>query len=52
MKYEGVGDAAKHLALVIWKLCPAGADRTDAIRKLREAVMTAKAAIALNGRSI
>jgi hypothetical protein len=52
MKYEVVRDAAKHLALQIWKACPYGADRTAAIRKLREAVMTANAAIALEGRSI
>ena len=47
--YETIRDAAKHLALVIWKNCPYGADRTAAIRKLRETVMTANAAIALNG---
>jgi hypothetical protein len=52
MRYETVRDAAKHLALVIWKACPYGADRTAAIRKLREAVMTANAAIALKGLSI
>jgi hypothetical protein len=50
--YETIRDAAKHLALVIWKNCPYGADRTAAIRKLRETVMTANAAIALNGASL
>jgi hypothetical protein len=52
LKYEIVRDAAKHLALVIWKACPYGADRTAAIRKLREAVMTANASIALKGLSV
>jgi hypothetical protein len=51
-RYETIRDAAKHLALVIWKNCPYGADRTAAIRKLRETVMTANAAIALNGASL
>lgn len=51
-QYETVRDAAKHLALVIWKNCPYGADRTAAIRKLRETVMTANTAIALNGISL
>lgn len=51
-RYETVRDAAKHLALVIWKNCPYGADRTAAIRKLRETVMTANAAIANNGVSL
>ena len=51
-QFETIRDAAKHLALVIWKNCPYGADRTTAIRKLREAVMTANAAIALKGVSL
>ena len=50
--YETIRDAAKHLALVIWKNCPYGADRTAAIRKLRETVMTANAAVALNGLNL
>lgn len=50
--YETIRDAARHLALVIWKNCPYGADRTAAIRKLRETVMTANAAIALNGAQL
>lgn len=52
LRYGMVRDAAKALALQIWKACPYGADRTDAIRKLRECVMTANAAIALNGLSL
>lgn len=51
-KYETIRDAAKHFALVIWKNCPYGSDRTAAIRKLRETVMTANAAIALDGLSL
>ena len=52
LKYEAVREAAKHLAMIIWKTCPFGADRTAAIRKLREAVMTANASIALNGLQV
>lgn len=50
--YETVRNAAKHLAEVILANVPHGADRTTAIRKLREAVMTANAGIALNGLSL
>lgn len=52
IRYETIRDAAKHLALVILKNTPRGADQTAAIRKLREAVMTANAAIALRGLSL
>ena len=48
---EVIRDAARHLAAVIVANTPACADQTDAIRKVREAVMTANAAIALGGRS-
>jgi hypothetical protein len=44
--------AAKNFAEVILANCPSGADRSDAIRKIREARMTANAAIALNGLSL
>lgn len=50
--YETVRNAAKHLAEVILANVPHGADRTTAIRKLREAVMTANVGIALNGLSL
>jgi len=40
---------AKALANTIDQYVPAGADRTAAIRLLREAVMTANAAVVLNG---
>jgi hypothetical protein len=46
-RYVEIRDAAKVLALVIEKCCPPSADRTAAIRKLRECVMTANASIAL-----
>lgn len=46
-RYGEIRDAAKVLAKVILKNTPGSADQTAAIRKLREAVMTANAAIAL-----
>lgn len=48
-QYAQVRAAAKTLALTILGACPPCADRSDAIRKVREAVMTANAAIALRG---
>jgi hypothetical protein len=47
-RYVKIRDAAYELALVIVDCTPASADQTAAIRKLREAVMTANAAIACN----
>lgn len=49
-QYETLRGAAKHLAHVIAANVPMGADRSAAMRKLRECVMTANAAIALDGR--
>ncbi len=49
-KYEAIRLAAKEFAKVVLANSPASADQTAAIRKLRECVMTANAAIALNGR--
>jgi len=49
-KYQAIREAGKVLADVIIENAPAGADQTAAIRKVREAVMTANAAIALDGR--
>jgi hypothetical protein len=46
-RYEFVRSHAKLLAYAIVQSCPPSADRTDAIRKLRECVMTANASIAL-----
>lgn len=47
--YAAVRAAGKTLALTILNAAPKCADRTAAIRKVREAVMTANAAIALDG---
>jgi len=49
MHYGAVRAAAKQLAMVILECTPACADQQAAIRLLREAVMTANAAIALKG---
>ncbi len=51
-KYAAINQAAKNFAEVILQNCPPCADRSDAIRKIREARMTANAAIALNGLSL
>lgn len=45
-RYELIRNKAKELALVIEMNTPTNADQTAAIRKLRECVMTANAAIA------
>lgn len=49
-KYAAIREAAKYFARVVVANTPCGADQSAAIRKLREAVMTANAAIALDGR--
>lgn len=51
-KYAAINQAAKNFAEVVLANCPNGADRADAIRKIREARMTANASIALNGLSL
>jgi hypothetical protein len=50
-QYEAIRAKAKELAHVIVANTPPSADQTAAIRKLREAVMTANASIALKGIS-
>lgn len=45
-KYVSLREKAKELAYLIRELVPAGPDQTAAIRKVREAVMTANAGIA------
>lgn len=45
-RYVRIREAAKVLALTILNTTPPSADQTAAIRKLRECVMTANAAIA------
>lgn len=49
-KYQAIRDAAKNLARTMRDNCPACPDTTAAIRKVREAVMTANAAIACKGQ--
>ncbi len=49
-KYHTLREAAKVFAQVVLDNTPNCADRFAAIRKIREAVMTANAAVALKGR--
>ena len=51
-KFETLREAAKYFAKVIANNVPGGPDRTAAIRKVREAVMTANAGISLGGLSL
>lgn len=48
IQYRRIREAAKALARVIDECCPAGSDRTAAVRHIREALMTANASIATN----
>lgn len=48
--YEKLRSAAKSFATAINELCPESADKTAAIRKVREAVMTANASVACKGK--
>jgi hypothetical protein len=48
-EYEAIRAAARDFALLLLDHTPRCADQTAAIRKLRECVMTANAAIALRG---
>jgi hypothetical protein len=47
LKYQRIRKAAEALTLEILACCPGSADMSTAVRKVREAVMTANAAIAL-----
>lgn len=47
-RYEKLRNAAKQFALIIAECVPECADRSAALRKIREAVMTANAGIACN----
>ena len=51
-KYAAINQAAKNFAEVILQNCPPSADRSAAIRLIRDARMTANASIALNGLSL
>jgi hypothetical protein len=50
--YQSLREAARYFAEVIMITCPKCADRTAAIRKVREALHVANASIALKGKSI
>ena len=45
-KYLDIREAGKNMALIVLQNTPPSADQSAAIRKIREAVMTANAAIA------
>lgn len=49
-RYVAIRDAAKVFAEVVLANTPHSPDQTATIRKIREAVMTANASIALKGR--
>jgi hypothetical protein len=49
-RYEAVREAGKALAAAIVDNTPPSADQSAAVRKVREAVMTANAAVACGGR--
>jgi len=49
-RYESIRRAGLDMARVIVAATPPSADQTAAIRKIREAVMTANAAIACGGK--
>jgi len=49
VKYQAIRAAALVLAHTIEEHCPACADRTTAIRRVREAVHVANASVALGG---
>ena len=51
-KYAAINQAAKNFAEVVLQNCPSSADRSAAIRLIRDARMTANAAVALNGLSL
>ena len=48
-KYEALRSSAHAFARVLIANTPAGSDQAAALRKIREAVMTANAAVALEG---
>lgn len=52
LKYAAINQAAKNFAEVVLANCPNSTDRSAAIRLIRDAGMTANAAIALNGISL
>lgn len=51
-KFAAINQAAKNFAEVILQNCPPSADRSDAVRKICEARMTANKSVALDGLSL
>jgi hypothetical protein len=51
-KYSAINQAAKNFAEVVLQNCPRSADRSAAIRLIRDARMTANASVALNGLNL
>jgi hypothetical protein len=51
-KYSAINQAAKNFAEIVLQNCPPSADRSAAIRLIRDARMTANASVALNGLSL
>ena len=51
-KFNAINQAAKNFAEIVLQNCPRGCDRSAAIRLIRDARMTANAAVALNGLSL
>lgn len=49
--YDEINAAAKFFALAVFRNCPPCADRSDAIRQIRMARMTANASIATRGQA-
>ena len=49
-RHETIREGGYHLARLLFELVPAGPDQTAAIRKVREAVMTANAGVACEGQ--
>ena len=48
-KYNEIREKAREFALVLVRNCPSSTDRSVALRKLRECVMTANASVACEG---
>jgi hypothetical protein len=51
-KFAAINQAAKNFAEVVLQICPSSADRSAAIRLIRDARMTANASVALNGLNL
>lgn len=51
-KYDEINKAALAFAATVMGLCPKGPDRSAAVRMIREARMTANAAIACRGAKL